>query len=164
MVCGLPGVGKTTVSEAVSDRFGSELLRTDVVRRDVVDQPEYTEGEMRRVYEAMFDRAGDHLARGTSAVLDGTFKREDYRTRARGLAEDHDAAFHLVRVECDRDVVRDRMAAREDDASDADFEIHERFREEFEPIQIDHATVDNSRGVVETRRRIAGVLPGYAKQ
>ncbi|MFC4550111.1 MULTISPECIES: AAA family ATPase [Halorussus] len=159
VVCGLPGVGKTTVAEAVADRVGGRLLRTDVVRKEILADPEYTDEESRIVYDAVFERAEATLESGRSAVLDGTFKAADLRERARTLADATGAAFRLVRVECDKSDVRERIAAREDDASDADFAVHAQFREEFEPLARDHVTVDNSRGIAETRRQVADHFP-----
>jgi hypothetical protein len=50
VVCGLPGVGKTTVAGMVADRFGAETLRTDVVREELIAEPTYTDEERDAVY------------------------------------------------------------------------------------------------------------------
>ncbi|UPW01267.1 AAA family ATPase [Halorussus gelatinilyticus] len=155
VVCGLPGVGKTTVAEDVAERLDGRLLRTDVVRKDILDDPEYTEGESRMVYRELFERASDVVEGGRSVVLDGTFKDAGDRERAVELAESLDATFRLVKVECDESVVRDRIAAREDDESDADFEVHAMYRERFDAISADHVTVDNSESAAETLRQVA---------
>ncbi|GAA0658646.1 AAA family ATPase [Salarchaeum japonicum] len=160
VVCGLPGVGKTTVAETIRERVDGDpdLLRTDIVRGDVVDDPDYTEAELRRVYDELFSRAATRLARGESVVVDGTFKRAMHRERARDLAADHDARFRLVRVECDEDVVRERIAARTDDASDADFDVYKLYKEEFEPIEDSCTVIDNSGSTAQTRERVIDAL------
>lgn len=155
VVCGLPGVGKTTVAEAVADRVNGTVLRTDVVRKQVFDDPEYTEAESRLVYGELFSRAGDRLQAGEPVVLDGTFKRAGDRERARDVAADCGVAFRLVKVECDEATVRERIAAREDDASDADFEVHRTLREEFDPVEGVHLVVDNSGTEREAREQVA---------
>ena len=38
VVCGLPGVGKSTVAGVVSDRLEASRLRTDVVRKELFDE------------------------------------------------------------------------------------------------------------------------------
>ncbi|WP_208023537.1 AAA family ATPase [Halorussus pelagicus] len=154
VVCGLPGVGKTTVAEDVAERLDGRLLRTDVVRKDILDDPDYTEEEGRMVYRELFERAGDTVEAGRSVVLDGTFKDAADRERALELAESLDARFRLVKVECDESVVRERIESREDDASDADFEIHAMYREQFDAVSDDHLTVDNSESAAETRRQV----------
>ncbi len=144
IVCGLPGAGKTTVAEDVADRTDGTLLRTDVVRKELFDDPDYTEVESYMVYEGLFERAKDVVADGGTAVLDGTFQRRGDRIRAKAIARSLGVRFELVRVVCDEVVVRQRIAAREGDESDADFEVHQHFRDIFDDVSMDHATVDNS--------------------
>ncbi|WP_254766855.1 AAA family ATPase [Salinilacihabitans rarus] len=158
VVCGLPGTGKTTVARTVGERLGATLLRTDVVRKDLFPEPLYADAETRATYDAVFERASDALDRGRPVVLDGTFRRAPLRRRARALAAGADAAFDLVRVTCAEDVVRERIAAREGDESDADFEVHRLLRAEFERPAIDHHVVDNSGTEAETRRQVESLL------
>lgn len=154
VVCGLPGVGKTTVADEIVERVDGRLLRTDVIRKEILTDPDYTEEESRRVYHEMFDRARETVENGQTAVLDGTFKDADRRYRAVELAETLDVEFRLVKVECSEDVVRERIRQRTDDASDADYEVHAMFRERFDPISLDHVTVDNSDGMADTYRQV----------
>jgi len=153
VVCGLPGVGKSTVARAVADRLGAARLRTDVVRKELFDDPGYTDGETAAVYDELLSRARDRLLEGESIVLDGTFKRRDRRVEARDLA----ARFRLLRVECEESVVERRIVER-DGVSDADLEVHRQFRERFEPVEMDHVVVDNSGSEAETRRQVVEAL------
>jgi len=153
-VSGLPGTGKTTVARAVADCADADLLRTDAVRAELFDAPEYTEAETRAVYEALFERARERLADGRPVVLDATFRRAAHRERAAELAAASGVPFELVWVRCPEPVVRERIAAREGDASDADFAVYRRLRESFEPIDRDHVVVDNGGTLAATRRQI----------
>lgn len=154
VVCGVPGAGKTTVAELVADRVDADLLRTDVVRKELFDGPEYGDGETEAVYDELFDRAAGKLERGRAVVLDGTFRRRAHRERAAELAEAHGLPLECVRVECDPEVARERVRDREDDASDAGVAVHERIREEFEPLAREHRVVDNSGSLAATRRQV----------
>jgi predicted kinase len=154
VVCGLPGVGKTTVAEDIAERLDGQLLRTDVIRKELLSDPDYTEEEAQMVYREMFDRASEIIEDGGQAVLDGTFKEEGYREHAITLSESLEVDFRLVKVECAEEVVRKRIEGREDDESDADFEVHAMYREEFDPISMDHVTVDNSEGMAATTRQV----------
>lgn len=158
VVCGLPGVGKTTVAEHVAQRLDAELFRTDVVRKELYPDPEYTEEERRRVYDDLLARARRSLAAGRNVVLDGTFHDSEYRERARDVSNRVDADFTLLRIECDTAVVRDRIESRSEDASDADFEVHAEFRDLFDPVSLDHVTVDNTDGLARTARQIERVI------
>jgi len=155
VVCGLPGVGKTTVSERIADRLGGTRLRTDVVRKELVAEPTYSEAETERVYEELVARAGRRLREGEDVVLDATFQRAEFRSAAAALADAVGARFRLLKVECDQATVERRIRAREGDESDADVEVHRLFRQEYEPIRRDHVVVDNSGSEAETDARVA---------
>ncbi|WP_434084172.1 AAA family ATPase [Halorarius litoreus] len=158
VVCGLPGAGKTTVSEAVADRLDAPRLRTDVVRKAVLDDPDYTPEETRQVYAALLDRARETVDREGAAVLDGTFKYERQREAARETAAELGVPFRLVKVECSEAVVRERIAAREGDESDADFDVHQLHREQFEPLDGEHVVVDNDGSLDETMAQVDAVF------
>ena len=148
-ISGVPGTGKTTVAEAIADRIDATVLRTDVVRKELYDAPEYTEAETETVYDEVLDRARERLAT-ESVVVDATFKTRAVRDAARAVAEAADASFRLVGVECDDAVVRRRIRERTDDESDADIEVYELFHEQYEPLDAPDLVVDNSGTLEET--------------
>ena len=158
VVCGLPGAGKTTVGKMVADHYETDLLRTDIVRKDLFTDPDYTDKEERTVYAELLDRAREDLNADTPAVLDGTFHRQQYRDQAREMVLSQDASVQLMKVECSESVVRDRIQARTDDASDADFEIHQTFRETFEPVNESCTLIDNGGSLEATRRQVETLL------
>lgn len=157
VVCGLPGVGKTTVARYIAERSDAVVFRTDVVRKELFPDPDYSERETRTVYAELLSRAGDVLDDGRTAVLDATFAESGFRDDARALAEELDVAFHLVKVECRTAVVEDRIRQR-DGLSDADFDVHLMFREEYDPVELEHHAVDNSGSEAETVRQIERLL------
>lgn len=154
VVCGVPGAGKTAVAEHVADRLEGDLFRTDVVRKELFDDPTYTDGESRRTYVELLGRAERVIERGGVAVLDGTFHDRRYRRMALATAAGVGADHRFIRVECDPAVARRRIREREHDESDADVEVHDHLREEFDPLAVAHATVDNSGSLAATRRRV----------
>jgi predicted kinase len=158
VVCGLPGVGKTTVARRAADRLDARLLRTDEVRKDLFPDPEYSSEETAAVYDEVLRRARQELTTGESVVLDGTFRTERLRERAADVAGGQGAAFELVAVDSEESVVRRRIAERNGDASDADFEIYGVIAEEFEPIDCEHATVDNSGPLADTHAQVDDLL------
>jgi predicted kinase len=157
-VIGLPGVGKTTVAREFTDRLDARLIRTDTVRTDCFADPAYTPAERRRVYAELFIRARDTVDRGRSVVLDGTFRKRTDRERAVELAASTGATLGVVVVECEAPVVESRIAAREDDASDADIEVYREFRDRYDPVRLPHATVDNSGPMAATRAQAMALL------
>lgn len=143
VVCGLPGVGKTTVARRVADHVDGRVLRTDVIRKELFPQPTYSDEETATVYEELVERARDRVASGDAVVLDATFADERFRRDVRRMASEAADGFELVKVECEESVVKRRIERR-DGISDADFDIHLRFKKLFDGIEADHLVVDNS--------------------
>ncbi|MGQ3328215.1 MULTISPECIES: AAA family ATPase [Halorubrum] len=153
VVCGLPGVGKSTVAKRIADHVDGEILRTDVVRKGLFDEPAYTDAETETVYAELIERARDRVADGDTVVLDATFADARFRADAREVGERVADEFALVEVTCDEPVVKRRIERR-DGISDADFEIHLHFKELFDRIEPDHVVVDNSGDQAETFAQI----------
>ena len=149
VVCGLPGVGKTTVAKRVAAHVDGDILRTDVIRKELFDDPEYSEAETEAVYAELIRRASERVAAGSSVVLDATFADARFREAVREVGDRVADEFDLIEVECDEAVVERRIERREG-ISDADFEIHLRFKELFDRIESDHLVVDNSGAESET--------------
>jgi len=105
------------------------------------------------VYDELLARADRRLADGRRVALDATFTRRGRRRAVRDLAERVGCGFRVVRVDCEVSVVERRIADR-DGVSDADFAVHRELREQFQPLEMDHVTVDNSGSEAETREQV----------
>ena len=158
VMCGLPGVGKSTVARYVAEERDAEWLRSDVIRKELFDEPEYTSEESQATYDELFRRAGATLGDGRDVVLDATFSMVQGRDRAVETAEEVGADAVFAHVVCDEEVVERRIAERDDDPSDADFEVYKAAKKSFDPIDRDCVTVDNSGDADETRRQAAPLL------
>ena len=156
VVCGLPGVGKSTVAAEVVDRLGGTLRRTDAVRKEIRAEPRYDTAESRRVYARIVDEARDDLTAGRNAIVDGTFQRTRHREWARDLADDLDCRFELVRVVCDEAAAVERVAARDLDSelSDASLDTYYMLMKSFEEIELPHVRIDNSRSLETTELQV----------
>ncbi|MEF8850806.1 MAG: AAA family ATPase [Haloarculaceae archaeon] len=156
VVCGLPGVGKSTVAAEVVDRLGGRLRRTDAVRKEIRAEPRYDRAESRRVYARIFDEARDDLTAGRNAVLDGTFQRARHREWGRTLADAVDCRFELVRVTCDESAAVERVADRDLDGelSDASLDTYYQIMKSFEEVSLPHVRIDNSRSMASTELQV----------
>lgn len=142
IVCGLPGVGKSTFARWLADDLGAVHIRTDVVRKELYDEPTYASEETARVYDELLTRASRLLEEGEAVVLDGTYRKQKNRYQVKEIAASHNVPCWFYKVECDQDVVQQRLAERTDDPSDADFEIHKRLT--FDQLERPHVVVDNT--------------------
>ncbi|MFB6187358.1 MAG: AAA family ATPase, partial [Halobacteriaceae archaeon] len=126
VVCGLPGVGKTTIAKEISHQLDGVILRTDIVRKELFEEPTYSERETDQVYAELLSRAKNHLQEGNDVILDGTFRKQKFRKNAKEIANEEDVVFKLIKVQCDVELVQRRMQERTNDASDATFDIYRR--------------------------------------
>lgn len=156
--CGLPGVGKSTISGYIAEQLPATRCRTDEVRHDVFAEPSYTPAETRSTYEELFERACARLDDGRNVVVDGTFKDARARDEIVSVAEETGAAVQFVRVTCPPAVVRERIQSRTDDASDADVSVYQKHRDQFEPLARAHVTVDNGGDLADTYRQVDSLV------
>ena len=133
---GVQGTGKTFVSRFVAPRIGvapgALHLRSDEIRKrlagvapeDRLPPAAYGAEVSANVHDAMFAAARIALEAGHSVVLDATFLDPAVRRAAQDAAGE--ARFDGIWLEAPVDVLRARIAARRDDASDATVEVMER--------------------------------------
>lgn len=147
---GPSGVGKSWIASHVGPWLGAEVIRSDVVRKELLGvdptwrpTPEekrevYGTAMHARTYEAVLERARAALARGRAAILDATYLRRDTRDEVRAFARALGAPYAVLDVTCDPDVVRQRLlerARRNDDASDGDQAIYDAMVRTAEPLE-----------------------------
>jgi aminoglycoside phosphotransferase family enzyme/predicted kinase len=170
---GLIASGKSTVARALSLREGLAQLSADEIRKQLLGiAPTTAQSEppfagaygvamTERVYDAMFERAGEVLASGRGAVLDATFRARVHRERARSLARAHGANILFVECHVERALALARLAerARSAHVSDGRAEIYDDFAASFEPPEElaaeEHARVDTD-GPLELALHLRG--------
>jgi predicted kinase len=160
-VGGIAGTGKTTLATTLAEALGAELLRTDVVRQDLfgagphtadVDGGIYHGDARERVYDELFRRAAALHDERLSIVLDGTFSKVDFLSRARRLATDLQSVFVAIECACRPEVAHERISQRlaaGRDASEARPEIHDiqQMRWEMWPAYIPQIRIDTEQPV-----------------
>ncbi|MBW2025924.1 MAG: ATP-binding protein [Deltaproteobacteria bacterium] len=119
ITCGLPATGKTWSATLIAERIGYELLRTDLIRRELfVDEDIFSERlassmEKRgQVYEEMFHRAMELAGKGRGVILDATFIKQALRKRAAKIAAQNQVPFVIVHTTCPEEVSLERISRR----------------------------------------------------
>lgn len=128
---GLSGTGKTTLAARLAPSIGPAPgalhLRSDLERKRLAGlEPEvrlppdaYTATSSAQVYATLIARAKAALGAGHSVILDAVYANEHERRDVEALAKRMGVAFSGIWLEGSGDVLKARIAARRNDASDA---------------------------------------------
>jgi predicted kinase len=144
MICGLPGVGKTTLSRKLSPIISAIILSTDKIRKELIPRPTYSWQERRLVYDVLVLLAKYLHNAGVNCILDATFNTENSRKELkRKLALTPDQ-FSLIECTCPEDEIISRLKNRKNDYSDADISIYRKMKKIYEPVSEEHIIVDTS--------------------
>jgi len=119
ITCGLPGTWKTETSEEVSKIKGYPILRSDLIRlevlkgEDVFDEKVASSMDKRTmVYDETFRRADETLEKGDSVILDATFVTNELRRRAAAIAAKHSKTFVILQTHCPQEAAIARILRR----------------------------------------------------
>lgn len=149
---GLSGSGKTTVSGLLLEAAGAVRVRSDVERKRLHglaalerSAPRglelYTEAATRRTFERLADCARTALCAGYPAIVDAAFLRRAERQRFRALADELCVPFTILDCRADAPALRERVAGRSGDASEADVAVLERQGQTREPLDAPECAV-----------------------
>ena len=113
-ITGLPGSGKSVVSNALKEildnhRIRSQILRTDELRGIMTPKPKYTSDERTIVYRSLVIMAQLLVERGgKSVIIDATGNRKEFRELARRLIRE----FAEIYVKCPLKTCQARETSR----------------------------------------------------
>ncbi|MBW1768349.1 MAG: ATP-binding protein [Deltaproteobacteria bacterium] len=119
IACGLPASYKTETTEMIAKLKGYRILRTDMIRlevlknEDIFDEKVASSMEKRElVYDEMFRTADELAGKGHGIILDATFVTQSLRRRAAGVAERHNKTFVIQQTQCSQEVSLKRISKR----------------------------------------------------
>ena len=119
ITCGLPGTWKTETAEEVSKIKGYPIVRTDLVRlevlkgEDIFDERVASDMNKRqKVYEEVFRRADESLESGEGVIIDATFVTQSLRRRAAEIAAHHGRTLAIMQTHCPQEVALARISRR----------------------------------------------------
>ncbi len=147
ITCGLPGTWKTETAEEVAGIKGFPLLRSDLIRlevlkgQDVFDEKVASNmGKRTQVYDEMFRQADESLQKTGGAVLDATFVSQELRRRAAAIAAKHRMPLVIMQTDCPQEISIERITkrTREDYVSNALTEqAYFNNKKRFEQVDLD---------------------------
>jgi hypothetical protein len=147
ITCGLPGTWKTETSEEISKIKGYPILRTDLIRlevlknEDIFDEKVASNMSKRElVYDETFRRAEDLVQKSKDIILDATFVTQELRRRAAAIAAKHNMTFVVLQTHCSEEVSIGRILKRTREEYESNALTREAYlnnKKRFEPVDLD---------------------------
>lgn len=158
LICGLPGVGKSTLARALAPLIHAVVLSTDKIRKELIPNPTYRWQERRLIYDVLVLLAKYLHREGINCILDATFNTESSRKELKRKLDLSPEEFSLIECTCSEDVVISRLKNRKDEYSDADIIIYKKMKKIYQPVAREHIVVDTSNPVNVNTKRIANQI------
>lgn len=148
ITCGLPATWKTETSEEISKIKGYPILRSDLIRLEVLKNEDVFDakvaGNMTKrlsVYDEVFRRADDLAGKSKKGmILDATFVTQDLRRRAAEIAAKNSMTFVILQTSCPEEVSVARLQRRTKEKYESNALTVEAYlanKKKFEPVDVD---------------------------
>jgi len=147
IACGLPASYKTETTEVIADLKGYRILRSDLIRREVLKNEdifdEKVASSMKKrtlVYDEMFRMADEAAGKGEGIILDATFVTQSLRRRAAKVAADHEKTLVIQQTQCPKTVSLDRISKRTKENYESNALTEQAYTNnvnKFEPVDLD---------------------------
>lgn len=147
IACGLPASYKTETTEVVAALKGYRILRTDLIRlevlrgEDIFDEKVAANMNKRTmVYDEMFRMGRELSEQGQGVVFDATFVTQALRRRAAGIAAATGASFVIQQTRCPKEVSLARIARRSKENYESNALTEQAYMNnvaKFEPVDLD---------------------------
>ncbi|RLN31522.1 hypothetical protein BBJ28_00014588 [Nothophytophthora sp. Chile5] len=154
LIGGLPASGKSNLARMLAgDESSTIWLRADATRKELMKQQKaaasetehdslvkgggsfeeglYSPEMTQRTYDEILARSIEHLRQGGRVIVDATFRDPLQRKKFVAAAHNEGALFAFIICECNREIIKGRLLARKDDASDATWEVYESMEKEW---------------------------------
>ncbi len=166
IACGLPGTWKTETTEEVARIKGYPLLRSDLIRLEVLKNEDIFDekvasnmGKRLTVYDEMFRQAEESLRKNEGVILDATFITQSLRRCAAAIAAEHNKTFIILQTDCPQDVAIRRILSRTKENYESNALTEQAYlsnKERFEAVDLAdlkklHPKLDAIHLIVDTR-------------
>lgn len=150
---GLPGSWKSPVTEEISRIKGYQLLRSDLIRLEVLKGLDVFDNKVAsdhanrmKVYQEMFHRAASALRTDERGlILDATFFTQGLRSQAAKLADEAHRPFIIAECVCSEEKSIERILKRTKEKYESNALTREAYLNNkalFEPVRLDELKRD----------------------
>jgi predicted kinase len=169
---GLPATWKTETSEEVVKIKGVPMLRSDIIRLEVLKGEDIFDEKVASnmikrtaVYDEVFRRADETLKKSGSVMLDATFVTQELRKRAAEIAAKNNKTLVILQTDCPQEVSIRRILKRTKEKYESNALTEQAYlnnKAKFEKVDLDdirksypnlkilHIIVDTTSGKAES--------------
>nr|MBC7245411.1 ATP-binding protein [Chloroflexota bacterium] len=161
LMSGLPGSGKSYLSERLAQELPAIVIESDRVRKALFPKPTYTAQESALVHRTCQELIRRLLKKGVRVIFDATNLVEFQREFLYSLAERSGAHLLIVRTVAPESVIKERLEQRKtkgDSISDADWRVYRRMSQREQKIYRPHLCIDTSQDIEEAIRKIVRAI------
>ena len=147
ITCGFPGTWKTETSQEISKMKGYPILRTDLLRLEVLKNEDIFDvkvaGNMKKremVYDEMFSQSETLAKKGKGVILDATFVTQNLRRRAAEVAAKTKIPFVILQTSCSEQASIGRILRRTKENYESNALTKEAYtanKSKFEAVDLD---------------------------
>jgi hypothetical protein len=147
ITCGLPGTWKTETSEEISKIKGYPIVRTDLVRKEVLKNEDIFDEKVASsmdkrvmVYDETFRRAEETIKKGGSVIIDATFVTQALRKRTAEIAAKHNKTLVILQTDCPQEVAIGRILRRTKESYESNALTEQAYlnnKKRFEQVDLD---------------------------
>ena len=147
---GYSASGKSRAAMILAESLGLIRIRADIERQRLFSQPEHRASELNsgryspeatlQTYQRLLELAQAVLESGRGVVLDATYLKIQQRQAAWQLAQNQGISFHILHMECNDQILRQRLLTRAqqgDDVSEATLDVLKAQKEHAEELSTD---------------------------
>ncbi|MGK7391641.1 MAG: AAA family ATPase [Candidatus Cyclobacteriaceae bacterium M2_1C_046] len=163
MVLGLPGSGKTYFAKRLAGKINAVHISSDRIRNELMALGKYSKKEKLAVYNKMIQLTAESLVSNKNIVVDATFYLSETREMFYNLAKKENVEIQLIVMEADEKLIKERVTKPRED-SEADLEVYKKIKEQFEPVNSPHLTLNSTNNNLNLMLKKATEYIGHSNE
>jgi predicted kinase len=154
------GAGKTTTAQKLSEMLNIPKMSVDETINRIIPHPSnkgkdvpFNAEELTICYNVFAFTAEYLLSNNISLIIDGAFAKKSQRDLIINTAKKYHHSYYFLHITCPDEILKERSSKRYKDGEGVGWEAHLQLKKIFEPIDIEHYTIDTSKDVDEQLTR-----------